>query len=372
MTRKLLLLSGLAIIAVVCNHAAQWGTVSMLWWTDRYLAVPLTVDEQVNTLSYLVLAAMRKLALFSVPSFLVIAGIFVAYAARGDQSSLTWKAMRVRILNLLTPYLIWSMVIFVGDALQGQVYTPLEYLRRLCLGQAIGAYFYIPVLCQLYLFSPLIVPYAKAHAGCLLTVSALVHFILVILAYLPVAGYFLGVDSPALYILRSIPSALFIRLQFFFVLGVIIGLRAKQVNEWIARHTSLLLILVGVSALLAVVEAEVFFRLTELTYYDEILTIPTTLYAVVVILSFLGSSKESLPGSKVLYQLGTRSFGIYLLNGTLLAFVARASQKFTPWLLAYELLFVACLVAIGIGIPFFLTQALAKSPARRYYRYLFG
>jgi peptidoglycan/LPS O-acetylase OafA/YrhL len=372
MTRKLLFLSGLAIFAVVCNHAAQWGTVSMFWWTDRYLAVPLTVDEQINTLSYLVLAAVRKLALFSVPSFLVIAGIFVAYAVRGEQSTLTWKAMKTRILNLLVPYLIWSIVIFVGEALQGQVYTPMEYLRRLCLGQAIGAYFYIPVLCQLYLLSPLIVPYAKTHAGRLLAASALVHFVLVILAYLPVAGYFLGGDSPALYVLRNIPSALFVRLQFFFVFGVVVGLRSKQVSEWVTRHKSLLLVLVGASALLAVVEAEVFFRLTGLTYHEEILTIPTTLYAVTTILLFLGSSKESLPGSKVLHQLGIRSFGIYLLNGTLLAFVARAVQKFIPWFLAYELLFVVCLIAIGIGIPFLLTQALAKSPARRYYRYLFG
>ena len=157
-------LSELAILTVVCDHAAQWGTTSMFWWTDRYLAVPLTIAEQMNTISYFILAVVRKLATFSVPAFLVIGGLFVSYAARGSKSSLNWKTVKVRILNLLPPYLFWSSVILFGDALQGQVYTPLEYLQKLCLGQAIGAYFYIPVLCQLYVLSPLVVSWAKTDA----------------------------------------------------------------------------------------------------------------------------------------------------------------------------------------------------------------
>ena len=372
MTRKSLLLGGLAILAAVCNHAAQWGTISMFWWTDRYLAVPLTVGEQVNTLSYLVLVVVRKLAVFGVPAFLVIAGLFVSYAARGSRSSLTWKTVKVRILNLLPPYLIWSSVIFVGDALQGQVYAPLEYLRRLCLGQAIGAYFYVLVLCQLTLLSPLIVPHAKANAWRLLTVSALVHLAMVALAYLPLAGQLIGVDSPALYVIGSIPSALFVRLQFFFVLGVVMGLRSKQVSEMVTGCGWSLLVLVVVSALLAIVEAELAFRLTGLKYHEEILTIPTTVYVVAFILSFLAFSKQSFRGSKALYQLGVRSFGIYLLNGTILEFVARASQRFVPWLLAYEIMFMVCLIVMGTGIPLLFMQAVARGPARRYYRYLFG
>lgn len=372
MSRRLLLLGGLAILAVVCNHAAQWGTISMFWWTDRYLAVPLTIDEQVNTISYLVLAVVKKLSVFSVPAFLFIAGVFVAYAARGSQSSLTWKTVKVRILNLLPPYLIWSSVIFVGDALQGRVYTPLEYLRRLCLGQATGAHFYIPLLCQLYLISPLIVSFARANTRHLLIVSALIHLAMVTLSYLPFAGRLLGVDSPTLYVLRGIPSWLFVRLQFFFVLGVVIGLRPKQVGELVTGYRWLLLVLVVVSALLAVVEAELALRLTELRYHEEVLTIPATVYVVALVLFFLGFSKRSFLGSKALYQLGVRSYGIYLLNGTILEFMARASQKFVPWLLVYEIIFVVCLVALGTGIPLLLMQAVAKSPARRYYRYLFG
>jgi len=372
MIRKALLLGGLAILAVVCNHAAQWGTISMFWWTDRYLVVPLTIDEQMNTISYLFLAVVRKLAVFSVPSFLVIAGLFVTYAVRGTQSSLIWKTVKVRISNLLPPYLIWSSVIFIGDALQGQVYTPLEYLRRLCLGQAIGAYFYVHVLCQLYLLSPFIVSCAKANTRRLLAVSALVHLAIVALAYLPVVGELLGVDSPALYVLRSVPSALFVRLQFFFVLGVIIGLRSKQISEFITCHKSLLLALVVAAALLTVVETESIFRLTGLKYHEEVLTIPTTIYVVAVIFSFLGLYRKSLPGSRVLHYLGVHSFGIYLINGTLLELMARILQKFAPRILAYEILFVVCLIAMGIGIPVLLMQVMAEGPMRRYYRYLFG
>lgn len=112
MTKRLFLLNGLAILAVVCSHATGWGSIAMSPWADRYRLVVGPDYDQTGTLPYYMLLAMKCLMPFSVPAFLFVSGFFVAYAARGSQSALSWKMVIVRLRNLLVPYLIWSVVIF--------------------------------------------------------------------------------------------------------------------------------------------------------------------------------------------------------------------------------------------------------------------
>jgi len=160
MTKRLLLLNGLAILAVVCNHAAGWGYTAMFWWTDRYRPVSTPNFDQLGSFSYYGLSVLRQITVFSVPAFLFASGYFVAYAARG-RSAPSWKMVKVRLTNLLIPYVIWSAVIFVGDALQGITHAPVEYLERQVSGGADEPYLYVPLLYQFYLLSPLVVPMAK-------------------------------------------------------------------------------------------------------------------------------------------------------------------------------------------------------------------
>ena len=134
--RRLPVLRGLAILAVVCNHAVGWGYIAMFWWTPRYRDVVSVPNyDRLGSLPYYGLLVVQQLALFSVPAFLFMSGFFVAYAARASSPTLSWKVTRKRITDLLWPYLVWSLVIFVGDALQGQKYTLVEYVGRLAVGE---------------------------------------------------------------------------------------------------------------------------------------------------------------------------------------------------------------------------------------------
>jgi hypothetical protein len=47
MTRRLLYLSGLAIVGVILYHAVGWGFVGMFWWTDRYAPVTVPNFDQI-------------------------------------------------------------------------------------------------------------------------------------------------------------------------------------------------------------------------------------------------------------------------------------------------------------------------------------
>ena len=129
MNKRLLILNGIAIIAVVANHASHIGFLAMFWWTDQYLPVSVPNFDQMGSISYYGLIAQQKLALFSVPSFMFVSGVFIAYAVRGNQSRLTWVMIRKRIVNLLPPYLIWTFVFVIGEiVVVKESFTPLEFL----------------------------------------------------------------------------------------------------------------------------------------------------------------------------------------------------------------------------------------------------
>jgi len=65
MTKRLFLLNGLAILAVVCSHTTGWGSIAMSPWADRYRLVVGPNYDQTGTLPYYMLLAMKCLMPFS-------------------------------------------------------------------------------------------------------------------------------------------------------------------------------------------------------------------------------------------------------------------------------------------------------------------
>jgi peptidoglycan/LPS O-acetylase OafA/YrhL len=121
-----------------------------------------------------------------------------------------------------------------------------------------------------------------------------------------------------------------------------------------------------------VVEPEVIYRSTGTDWRGGPLVISGSLYAVAFIPCFLAFHELPIPLSGIFNQLGKKSYGIYLIHPTVLEFVARLIQQFLPWMLAYQVLFQPVLVVSAIGAPVLLMATVARSPARRAYRYLFG
>ena len=109
-SKKLLILNGLAIIAVPLHHAAAYGLQAMFYWTDRYRPVSVPNFDQINSISYYVTTAIRQLDAFSVPAFLFISGYFIAFMARGEKSEVTWSLVTARVKTLLPPFLIWTVI----------------------------------------------------------------------------------------------------------------------------------------------------------------------------------------------------------------------------------------------------------------------
>jgi peptidoglycan/LPS O-acetylase OafA/YrhL len=370
MIRRLLQLNGIAILGVILFHAAGWGFVALYAWQERYSASVAPGSDPTGSVAYFTLRLMEQLAVFAIPAFLFVSGYFVAFATRRDQRTVGWNVIGARITGLLIPYLIWSALLFVLAALQGQLYSPSQYLVGLLIGQANPAYYYVPLLVQFYLLAPLLVPLARNHWRLLLLVSALIQLAVQVL-YFPTLY---NVTAPAALepFVDAIPKWLFPTRIFWFSLGMVAGFHLVELKallvriKWPALAAAVALIPLGM------VEWETILRLSHQPLLTHRETLLDSVYSLAALMAFLAFDKTTLPLARRLEELGSRSFGIYLVHSPVMEFTARGLYHLAPWVLAYQIVFQPLIIVTGLGIPLLLMALIDRSPARKYYKYLFG
>lgn len=365
MIKRQLLLNGLAILAVVSNHAASWGYVGMFWWVDRYSDLTPPSFAAVGSFSYYVLAVFRHLTVFSVPAFLFVSGFFIAYAAKGSESTLSWKVVRVRITSLLAPYVLWSLATFAAEIILGNGTNPLIYLYRLLTGGAFGAYFFIPLLIQFYLLSPWMVSLAKKRPGLLILLATLIRLLTHLFEYDHLLDFGLPFSI-------GVPSWFFGRFALFFPLGIVVGFNLQRVQAWIQRIKPVLLITGPVLIAAVLIEQEVLYRVSSLVYGGTFLSLSSTLYSLWAIFGFLALKQIPAKLSSTLNNLGNKTFGIFLVHPLIQEYLARGIYHLAPGLLAYPLALFVILVVAGAGIPWLMMHFISRSAVRQSYRYVFG
>lgn len=377
--RRLFLLNGLAIIAVVCNHSAHKGFLAMFWWTHRYIPGSQAPNyDQYGSLSYYMLIAIIKLTFYAIPAFLFVSGFFIAYTSRGKESALSWKIIRTRITNLIIPYLIWSFVFFAATFAEScletcQAEAPLDYLKKLLTGGAVSTYWYVPLVIQFYLLSPFLVPLAKTRWKLAIMIGVFTQSVAILVTYL---GIF-GVSVPKV-IVVFFTTVFFPRDLIYFIIGIVVGFRFSSFKQWLIGIRWGVFAVWVASIIWTLVETEWIFRQGDGVYYlghirGGYFTISMTIYVITFIFTFLAFENVSLPYSKVVLQLGRRSYGIFLMHNLIIGFVTpRVVYYLFPWALGYQILFQFILITSALGIPYLFMSFVSKSRFRGSYRYLFG
>ena len=358
MARRLLLLNGLAIIAVILHHTAAYGLQAMFEWTNRYREVAVPNYDQIGTLSFYALLAVRLLDRFALPAFLMVSGYFIAFMARGSTGNVTWQQLWPRIRILLIPFALWTIARYV-------------LLRRppSSIDDVMDPYHFIPVLIQFYLLSPLIVPLARKNWRLLLGIAALLQLLL--LAYRSL--FVLGMEIPLQAAVLAVPGWVFPEFVFWFPLGVVAGLHSTTVSRWLARHRRLLLVSLLVVSVLSFVEYGVVSRLVDGPWAGSTFRgITGPLYSLVFLFAFLSLDEKSLPLPKQVADLGLHSLGIYMANIPAIYIIAVLLYHLTPWVLGNQLIYQTILIAAGLGVPLLLMEMIRRSPARGTYKYIFG
>ena len=360
MRKQIPILRGLAILAVVLYHCAAWGHTAMFFWTHRFRQVQPPNYDQFRSIAYYVLLAIERLAWFSVPAFLFISGFSIAYAASGAGNTVSWGTIRSRISRLAFPYFIWSAAIFLGNGVfLGTWQKPAEYLGRLAVGNAEGLYYFVPLLAQFYILSPVITRLAKRRPVLLLVGAAAVQTTMQYLLHSPGGGI-------------AYPWGFFYW-ALLFPLGAIVFLHYQQARLVISRLKWVALVVAVCSWLYSVREVVVLFsRGSGFGVAHHAVRFSSSLYALAFIAAFLGFDKAKIPLSGFLQWLGARSYGLYLLHFTVQLALSKFIYRYASWLLGIQVLYQSVLLLAGLGLPIAFMEVVARSPLRKTYRYLFG
>ena len=359
MVKRLLVLNGLAALMVVVYHAASYGFNAMFLWTNRYQPVAVPNYDQLGSLSYYILILVRQIAEFAIPGFLFVSGFFIAFAARASRAGINSDFIASRVKKLVIPFVIWTVVAIV-------------LLRRFppTVEQILSMYYYIPLIIQFYLLSPLIVPLARKHWQVLLIVAAVLQLGIQGLRHLQV----LGISLPGLdLMIRLTPMWFFPGHLFFFSIGVVAGVHLKAFSVWINRYRWVLLSATVILLVLSVVEyQEMAYLAGEKWVGPAFSGLSRTLFAMAFVLAFLAFDKVRLPLSDKISYLGEKSLGIYFVNIPAIYLIAVLLYRGLPWMLGKQILYQPVLILFGLSVPLVLMAFFSKSPGRRVYRYLFG
>ncbi|VAW37288.1 hypothetical protein MNBD_CHLOROFLEXI01-892 [hydrothermal vent metagenome] len=383
MTRRFLLLMGLGILGVILNHAATFGyqaTFDLAW---RYrpevaaacgdLTPPVICPnyDQVHSATYWALTLVRRFIAFGVPVFLMVSGYFIAFAAGRKEARIKWPILKTRIVGLLIPYLIWSLIIFAGQAVfYSRVYpTAWVYIRKLLVGGATGSYYYIPLLIQMYFLSPILVPLAKKQWKWLLVGTAVLMIVVEALRYLQLFG--LGAPVVPRLILLT-PLWFFPRRLFWFALGIVFGFHIGDFKPFLIKHKNKLVVGTVVFYLLSLLEFELLLSLSGQLWIDFYSTFTTSIYAGLFMLAMLSVDKLKLPYTPRIMDLGVKAFGIYLIHEQVLELVGTLMFRYAPWILNYQILYQPIMIFFALGVPLLLMRIVSRLPIKKLYKYSFG
>ena len=282
-------LRGVAILGVVLIHSTRSGYV----WQQT--------AEGAGNFYYTIF--FRQFLNFSIPAFLFLSGYFAARSAAAQTGYI--MVTKKRLMRVLIPYLVWSVaVLTISGLLSGKISIKI-FLFKLFTGGALGPYYFVPLICQYYVLTPVLMHINKQKNGFYTILSI---NLLVLLAFYVVRTVFL-IDIPSfLYILP------FYSWVIFYQYGLLVGADSTLEGR-ITRMPGLFAILAIVGLLLSCTEAILMLR-----YFDNInyaatsIKLSSYIYAMSVISLFLWLKTRIAKWYRLLLLIGNYSFGIYLIH----------------------------------------------------------
>ena len=327
---------GLAIVAVVAIHASHYGFPWIFASTGSW--------NGVFCLAY------RQLLNFAVPAFLFISGYWLSRKPVD-----TWadykRFLARRLSRILVPYLFWSCLLLGYGAYQaGYVDVP-RVLFKLATGNACAAYYFIVLIAQLYLLTPILQRLARTSLG--VAAIGVVNAIGVLSLYVARLHFHWKVP---LY-LSALPFYLW---MIFYVAGLRAGAAQRTADARPIGTRAILLAIVGaivVSELEALLLA---WRYDHVRFAASAVKYSSFLYSVYVVVGFLALRRYVRRWPHTLVRLGEYSFGIYLIHVIVLRKLA-VLLKGLAWIDGCQPLFQGALILITVSACFgliFVTRRL--------------
>ena len=311
---------GLAIIAVAALHVVYLSG----YWSPRFLFHCQLFD-------------------FGVPAFIFISGYWTA--KKPIRSLQDYKTYLIkRLTRLLGPYLFWSSLLLAYAAIRTGNVNVQEIIFKLLTGKAIFPYFFIILIAQFYVITPLLHYINRKPYGLMLVL--IVNVISLLFRYLSRLCFNFWFPS----------VSLFYSWIIFYEIGLLVGRSDNKI--FAAKKVRLFILpLLLVSLLASELEGMILLlKYDNLNFALTAVKYSSFFYSVCIILGFLFVREHFHHWPKLLVTIGNYSFGIYLIHVLVLNQVTKLVQKsstiysFQPLyqFIVVTLTILTCSVIIGI------------------------
>lgn len=342
-------IKGLAIIAVVVIHACG----------SSFTEFPA------GSFNWIFGITLRQIINFAVPVFFVLSGLF-SHPRKGVSARLF---VFNRFVRILPPYIIWTLISILLNK-PSDLLNPISLMKDFVLGWGIGIGYFVIVLLQFVVLTPLIWKIKKVYAH------------IVIMTILSILGLSATYALRIFFASRSFSSfpynvILFLFWYPFFHLGVFVSMFRKEMDVWLNKIRKFIPGLLLLLFLLSLVEGFFWASRGFASIGASQVKASSFLLSVVLFLAVLSFKQVfSLVNKAVIAWLGRASFLIYLSHLLVLGRVVRVLRKADVLLHPHAVLFQ--LQPVFILLVSFFTLVLCAmfiliiehTPARRVKRYL--
>jgi peptidoglycan/LPS O-acetylase OafA/YrhL len=203
----------------------------------------------------------------------------------------------------------------------------------------------------------------------LLLITVIIEFAIRGLRY----PYVLGLDIPVINQMVALTKTWFFPTRiFWFALGIVVGFNLQVFKTKLIRIKWGLLIAVVLLFVIGMIEWELLLRLSGQDWIAPWETIIDGLYALAFLLAFLAFDNINIPFSEKVGELGSKSYGIYLIHSLVLLYTSKVVYQIAPKILEFQIIFQSLLILMGLGVPLALMAFVNKTTYRKYYKYIFG
>lgn len=350
MGRQFPVMRGIAILFVLLNHSISMS----LWMVDRFQYHPPSQFVLV------ILVILKQFGLVAVPIFLFLSGAFFSYAAQNRPISGAYRTVKSNVLNVLWPYVIWSLVFYlVNYLLLGVTSTPSQYLKNLMVGYPFN---FIPLLIFFYLTAPLISLLNRRFPVLVLTGVFLIQLLEAVLVDPNTFGFPIHVPNWMNYLAMPVIRTEFMQWGILFPLGMVYQQYTQEISKFFKDKSVYLVLLAGL-----------FFGL-DVLYELRAIVLPLAgiLCPLFMMLLTPVIRREMFPAFQQLERIGKRSYGLYLTNLIVITSILMGIRQVFPWLIEQQLLLIPILFSLAFVLLWFFMSFWERPPQRMIYRYLFG
>ncbi len=317
MLRRTMLLRGLATLAVVANHTVMTALFPAIWSTLPTSSGTASSGYFAGWAGYWTISIIAQACIFAAPAYLIASGASCWYAFGASSGPARWRSTLGFLPHVVIPYLIWSCVALLKEAVMGRTYPLEEWAVSIITGRTeVDAYYFVVVLIQFYFLAPFVprivgkrgLPWALVVSGALVGAYVCLRY-----AYHSgrVSGALIGIESGIGNLDR-----LFLRWSFYYILGYALA-RDGRTGAWLRRYSTVLLSASVLAFGASIAELALRYNTpSDFQGAQDYWKASSTVYATIApfaVLALRPGLAKSLPGIlRRIEHLGLYSYGVFL------------------------------------------------------------